>query len=180
MTQRRLPFHRRLASVVRLSPSRLSLLVEAAIHLMIARVLLKTVPFPRLARRWGAFVPPSDVRAASGLEFTSEASAAIARNIRGAIIMGARNVPFGAVCLPQAMAARSMLKRRSIHSVMHFGAAKGEEKPIDAHAWLDAAGVKVTGYPVANGFVEIGCFVGGKRAPATDAPAHDGQFAAQS
>ena len=38
---------------------------------------------------------------------------------------------------------------------MHFGAAKGQDKPLDAHAWLDAAGVEVTGYPVANTFAEI-------------------------
>ena len=64
----------------------------------------------------------------------------------------ARYVPFKAVCLPQAMAARVMLKRRGVESVMHFGAAKGTEKPLDAHAWLDAAGVEVTGYPVAEEF----------------------------
>jgi hypothetical protein len=42
---------------------------------------------------------------------------------------------------------------------MHFGAAKGSDKPLDTHAWLDAAGVEVTGYPAAAAFAEIGCFV---------------------
>jgi hypothetical protein len=68
-------------------------------------------------------------------------------------------VPFDAVCLPQAMAARVMLKRRGVKSVMHFGAAKGADKPLNAHAWLDAAGVEVTGYPAARNFAEIACFV---------------------
>ena len=76
-----------------------------------------------------------------------------------AVTRAARYVPFRAVCLPQAMAARVMLRRRGVASVMHFGAAKGEAKPFDAHAWLDAAGVEVTGYPLANGFAEIACFV---------------------
>ncbi len=71
----------------------------------------------------------------------------------------ARYLPFKAVCLPQAMAAQAMLRRRGVTSVMHFGAARGEEKPLDAHAWLDAAGVEVTGYPVAERFAEIACFV---------------------
>ena len=71
----------------------------------------------------------------------------------------ARYVPFKAVCLPQAMAARVMLKRRGVSSVLHFGAARGQDKPLDAHAWLDAAGVDVTGYPVAQNFAEIACFV---------------------
>ncbi|MEJ2378124.1 MAG: hypothetical protein P8Y53_11890 [Pseudolabrys sp.] len=42
---------------------------------------------------------------------------------------------------------------------MHFGAARGQDKPIDANAWLDAAGIEVTGYPVAKQFAEIACFV---------------------
>jgi hypothetical protein len=52
-----------------------------------------------------------------------------------------------------------MLRRRGVASVLHFGAAKGQDRPIDAHAWLDAAGVEVTGYPVAAQFAEIACFV---------------------
>jgi Transglutaminase-like superfamily len=161
----RLPFFRRVAGLARMPLERQALLVEAAIHLGVSRVLLKTMPFPRLAKRWGAFVPPSDPRAGSGLVNTSDDRAATARKVGDAVRRAARNVPFGAVCLPQAMAARRMLARRSIPSVMHFGAAKGQDKPIDAHAWLDAAGIKVTGYPVANGFVEMGCFVGGQVPP---------------
>jgi hypothetical protein len=157
----RLPLHRRVASLGLTTPERLALLAEASVQLFIARVELKTVPFPKLARAWGPFVPAADERAGEGLAATSEERSALARKVSDAVQRAARNVPFGAVCLPQAMAARRMLKRRHIASVMHFGAAKGSDKPIDTHAWLDAAGVKVTGYPVANGFVEIGCFVGG-------------------
>ena len=61
--------------------------------------------------------------------------------------------------MPQAMAAHTMLKRRGVASVMHFGAAKSKEKSLEAHAWLDAAGVEVTGYPIAKNFAEIACFV---------------------
>jgi Transglutaminase-like superfamily len=66
---------------------------------------------------------------------------------------------FKAVCMPRTMAARVMLKRRGVQSGMHFDAAKGHGKPLDADAWLDAAGVKVTGYPLAESFAEIACFV---------------------
>ena len=52
-----------------------------------------------------------------------------------------------------------MLNRRGVSSVLHFGAGKGQDKPLDAHAWLEAAWVEVTGYPVAKNFAEIGCFV---------------------
>jgi hypothetical protein len=52
-----------------------------------------------------------------------------------------------------------MLKRRGIKTVIHFGAAKGTDEPLDARAWLDAAGVEVTGKPVARSFFEIECFI---------------------
>jgi hypothetical protein len=138
---------------------RRALLAEAVVGLLVARLALIFIPFPRLARRLGTFVPPTDARVAAVQTATTPDEAARAEEIGWAVTRAARYVPFRAVCLPQAMAARVMLERRSVKSVMHFGAAKGQDKPLDAHAWLDAAGVEVTGYPVAPQFAEIGCFV---------------------
>lgn len=143
----------------RLGNRRRMLLVEAAAWLLLARLSLLLISFPRLARRLGTFVAPADARVARGKSASSGGDACLAEEIGWAVTRAARHVPFRAVCLPQAMAARIMLKRRGIGSVLHFGAAIGSQKPIDAHAWLDAAGVKVTGYPVAEKFAEIGCFV---------------------
>ena len=139
---------------------RRALLPEAVVFLLAARLALIFVPFPRLARRLGTFVPPTDPRAAQARTRPLRRSEAqLAEDIGWAVTRAARYVPFKAVCLPQAMAAQVMLKRRGVQSVMHFGAAKGTDKPLDAHAWLDAAGVEVTGYPVAEDFAEIACFV---------------------
>jgi hypothetical protein len=138
---------------------RRALVIEAIACLLLARLSLIFVPFPRLARRIGTFVPPTDPRAAQARTGISPNQTHLAEDIGWAVTRAARYVPFKAVCLPQAMAARVMLKRRGVASVMHFGAAKGTDKPLDAHAWLDAAGVEVTGYPVAEGFAEIACFV---------------------
>jgi len=137
---------------------RRALIAEAAVWLLAARLALVFVPFPRLARRMGAFVPPSDARVASAAAPTTPDQAQIARQVSWAVRRAAAHVPFKAVCLPQAMAGQIMLKRRGVASAMHFGAAKRPDK-LDAHAWLDAAGVKVTGYPVGPGFTEIACFV---------------------
>lgn len=150
---------RRLTSAVRVGGRRRRLIAEAAGWLLLARLALVFVPFPVIARRLGAFVPPTDPRVAAAAAAADAADAALAREISWAVTRGAAHVPFKAVCLPQAMAARIMLRRRGIASVMHFGAAIGRDKPLDAHAWLDAAGVKVTGYPVAREFAEIACFV---------------------
>ena len=138
---------------------RRALLPEAVVFLLGARLALIFVPFPRLARRLGTFVPPADPRAAQATTGRCADQAQLAEDIGWAVTRAARYVPFKAVCLPQAMAAQVMLKRRGVQSVMHFGAAKGTDKPLDAHAWLDAAGVEVTGYPVAENFAEIACFV---------------------
>lgn len=83
----------------------------------------------------------------------------IAEEISRAVTQAARHVPFRAVCLPQAMAARAMLRRRGVRGVIHFGAARGVQNRLEAHAWVDAAGIKVTGYPLPQGFTEIACLV---------------------
>lgn len=138
---------------------RRALVIEAVAWLLLARLALILIPFPRLARSLGTFVPPTDSRALRARSKASQNDARIAAEIGWAVTRSARYVPFKAVCLPQAMAARVMLKRRGVASVLHFGAAKGQDKPLDAHAWLNAAGVEVTGYPVAKNFSEIACFV---------------------
>ena len=142
-----------------ISNRRRALLAEAAAYLLAARLALIFIPFPRLARRLGTFVPPTDPRVLQTKTIAADGQARLAEDIGWAVTRAARYLPFKAVCLPQAMAARVMLKRRGVESVMHFGAARGTEKPLDAHAWLDAAGVEVTGYPVAENFAEIACFV---------------------
>jgi len=150
---------RRLRRFAQVGNRRRSLLVEAVAWLLLARLSLIFIPFPRLARHLGTFVSPTDVRALHASSESSDDAARLAEEIGWAVTRAARHVPFKAVCLPQAMAARVMLKRRGVGSVLHFGAAKGQHKSLDAHAWLDAAGVEVTGYPVAETFAEIACFV---------------------
>jgi Transglutaminase-like superfamily len=150
---------RRLLRLARLPGARRVLLIEAACWLLAARLALRLVPFPRLASRLGTLVPPGDQRALRAAVRGAPDQVRLAREIGWAVTAAARHVPFKAVCLPQALAARIMLRRRGVLSVMHFGAGKGRGKPIAAHAWLDAAGIAVTGYPQALAFAEIACFV---------------------
>jgi hypothetical protein len=136
-----------------------ALLAEAVARLIAARARLALTPFRRIAKTLGTFVPPADPRVAEARAPGPEDRARIARDVGWAVTRAASHVPFEAVCLPQAMAAHAMLRKRGVGSVMHLGARRSEEKPIDAHAWLDAAGVEVTGYPLSEGMTEIGCFV---------------------
>lgn len=136
-----------------------TLLAEAAAHLLAARIRLASMPFKTIAKGLGDFVPPSDARVAERRAPAPADQTRAAEQVGWAVTRAANHTPFKAVCLPQAMAAHAMLRRRGIASAMHFGARRSEEKPIDAHAWLDAAGVEVTGYPLDPGMTEIGCFV---------------------
>ena len=59
--------------------------------------------------------------------------------------MAGRNVPWNAVCLPQAMAAKAMLARRGCGSSFRLGADFDAQGRIIAHAWLVAGGTIVVG-----------------------------------
>jgi transglutaminase superfamily protein len=150
---------RLLARFSQLDGGRRLLLAEAMASLFAARLALIFVAFPRLARHLGSLVSPTDPRVSEIATSAGSDQAHIAKEVSWAVTRVARYVPFKAVCLPQAMAARGMLRRRGITSVMHLGVAKGQVKLLDAHAWLEAAGVEVTGYPLAERLAEIACFV---------------------
>jgi len=140
---------------VQVGGRRRALLVEALSWLLLARLSLIIIPFRHVGRYLGTFVRASDRRVVEGQSDRSWTETQLAAEIGWAVTRAARYAPFRAVCLPQAMAARFMLKRRGVESVLHLGVRKGIDKPFEAHAWLDAAGVQVTGYPESIAFTEI-------------------------
>lgn len=150
---------RKIGTALGLGPRRQLLVAEAAASMLAARLSLALFPFRRVARGIGTFVPPTDPRVAAQAQDVDTERAEVARSIGWAVRTMAPWMPFRSVCLQQAIAAHAMLRRRGIPAVMHFGAGKSDAKPLDAHAWLDAAGVKVTGYPIARHITELGCFV---------------------
>jgi Transglutaminase-like superfamily len=106
---------------------------EAILALALARLIVVAVPFrliaPRLSRG-----PESDA-----------CDEAISLGVRRAVMAAARNVPWNAACLPQAMAAKAMLKRRGCGSSLHLGAGFNGQGQLIAHAWLVAGGTIVVG-----------------------------------
>lgn len=145
---------RKLNSLMRMDSRRRGLMAEAAVCLAVARGVLLVFPFRHVARRLGRLTSPGAAAAAGGDQ-------ELAKAVGWAVRRTATYVPFKAVCLQQAIAARMMLRRRGVESALHFGVARGESpaSPLRAHAWLDTAGAKITGYPVRAGFVEIACFL---------------------
>jgi hypothetical protein len=141
---------------VNLPMARKHLVAEAVTRLALARLWLVFIPFNSLAVWFGTVAKPGEAPSAPP---QTAGEAEQARAIGWAVTRAARYVPFRAVCLPQAIAAKAMLERRGIASVMHFGVAKRTDEPLAAHAWLDSGGIEVTGYPVGGDFVEVARFL---------------------
>jgi Transglutaminase-like superfamily len=133
------------------------LLAEAVAWLAIARLALLFVPFRKLAARFGTVVPAGAVTVPT-LQTPSPSQQEQAREVGWAVTRAARYVPFRAVCLPQAIAAKAMLDRRRVGSVMHFGILR-KTVPLAAHAWLDSGNVEVTGFPLGPEIAEIARFL---------------------
>jgi|ERR1700728_876837 len=62
-----------------------------------------------------------------------------------------------ALCLPRALAAHAMLRRRGIASRLCLGVAR-EEGALTAHAWVEVGAEKVVGGHQAARFTRLGEF----------------------
>jgi hypothetical protein len=109
------------------------LFLEAIAMLGLARFIIITFPFGFMAS-WLSRAPE-----------TSACNEILLLSVRRAVTTAARNVPWNAVCLPQALAAKAMLARRGCGSSFHLGADFDAQGKVIAHAWLVAGGVVVVG-----------------------------------
>jgi hypothetical protein len=133
------------------------LAAEAALRLLVAWAALRVRPFHRVARGLGDFTASgdSDDREPPGRVVDVETARAVAWAVGAA----ARRMPFEATCLPQAIAAQAMLRRRGVAAFVYLGAGHDEAGRMEAHAWVDAAGIGVTGHPVPPRLRKFGRFV---------------------
>jgi hypothetical protein len=151
----------KLRTLIVMNPRRRAFMVEAAFWLVVARLVSGFMPFQQIARRLGDLTPPHEALERLAQTRTSGRDVETARMIGWAVTRMSGYVPFKAVCLQQAIAAKAMLRRRGITSALHFGVSQpgADARSFEAHAWLDAPGALVTGYPIKSGFTEIACFV---------------------
>lgn len=112
--------------------------LEAATTLGGVRLALWLLPYRRVRT---LFEPRPPV--GRGPLGEAERAARVAETT-SAIRRGSRVVP-AASCLTQAIAARSMLARRDVPSTLRIGVAKSGEARLEAHAWVETAGVVVVG-----------------------------------
>ncbi len=116
------------------------LLVEAFLLLGIARLGVLILPFRWLAKSLGTHMKDDQTP-------MQPVALQMARLIGGAVRSAAGWTPWGSVCLPQAVAAKWMLKRRRIPGTVYLGVMKDETKPekLSAHAWVRCGKMILTG-----------------------------------
>jgi hypothetical protein len=125
------------------------LLVEAVCFLSVARVAIAIFPF-RILVRWFGHVP-NDSPPEAPLSGCGEIGRAVER--------AARNLPWRAMCLPQAIAAKLMLSRRGYRSIVHFGVGRDPAGKLIAHVWVccgDAIVVGRAGIPAVAPLARFG------------------------
>jgi hypothetical protein len=133
------------------------LLVQVFVLLGITRLAINTLPFRRLARRFGPLRVETPEQA-------SAAELAAARRIAWAIHRISPYTPWKSNCFPQALTAKLLLRRRAIPSTLYLGAAfkrgglTGSQSGMEAHAWLRCGPRYVTGGRGHEHFGTVGVF----------------------
>lgn len=122
---------------------RLSLSIEAFLHIAVARFALRVLPYrvyERLLRTRS--IPAVDTHAA------------IAREVGWIVQRVAGIIPWRSDCLIQATAAQWMLRRRKVPTRLHIGVAPAHSA-FSAHAWLSHESTILTGRPGHTRFQTI-------------------------
>ena len=114
--------------------------LEAIGELVSAHFRIRAVPPRRWRSRFGS-VASGELPA----PYTPDQLGTV-RRVRLAIARALRNVPGSPNCLPQALAARRMLRRRGIASQLYLGTERDGTGIPRFHAWLKVGEEWVTGH----------------------------------
>lgn len=136
----------KLQTFARMDGAQRLLVVEAMLMLALARLILHAVHFRHIAP-WLARAPEMDICDATH----------VAR-VREAVEIAARNIPWNAACLPQAIAAKILLARRGHGASFHLGADYDGRGRLIAHAWLEAGGTVIVGAKGVVGMTPLARF----------------------
>lgn len=119
---------------------------EAAVALVLARLAVRLLPSARLFA-W-ADRPTRRIR-----RFAVDEANWVAWAVEHAATLPGMH----ALCLPRALAAHAMLRRRGIANKLCLGVAR-DGSEIAAHAWIEVGGKQIVGADDARGFTQIAAF----------------------
>ena len=129
---------------MKLATRRRVYLREAALMLALARLAVHLVPPQRLFA-W-ADRPPRRIR-----RFAADET--------GWVAWAVETIGANALCLPRALAAHAMLRRRGVASRLCLGVARKDEA-IAAHAWVEVGDDKIAGEMEAEDYTCIAAYGG--------------------
>ena len=123
---------KRIKSFFSLSPKEKLLFFEALVFQYVTWMLLLILPFRRIVKRYPNPETPGKTPDAALLE-----------KIRTATAQANVMALWKNRCLVQSLAARRMLSRRGLTSILYFGMIKGpNENPI-AHSWITVNAIEI-------------------------------------
>ena len=123
---------------------------EASIRVVVSRLALIVLPFPRVARHLGS-------PGTADLAAPAPTDPAVVDAVGSAVQRASRLVPFAASCLAQAMAGQQMLRTRGTASTIRMGLDR-KGNSMYAHAWLVCGDVTVTGAGSIKAFTAVASF----------------------
>ena len=132
------------------SISQQSLLIEAAICLVLARVALAVVPFRHLTKYMGRTLMHPEVMGSDRERLRNE--------VAWAVTAAAKHLPIKMVCFPRGIAAQAMLRRRLIGATIFYGVANLPEHGLAAHVWVQDGTCGVVGHQVAAQYAVLMCY----------------------
>jgi hypothetical protein len=128
------------------------LLLEAGLTLAATQAAIRLLPSRWIISRLGHPVVASPEAPVSAEQVQR------AQQVGWAVQALARFLPWDAKCLAQALAGKWMLQRRRLPSILYLGVDHGEEKWLEAHAWLGCGTEIITGEPQHKRFKIIAAF----------------------
>ncbi len=140
-----------LLKLLNLPKADIGLLLEAILWLGIVRLAVVMLPFRQIVPWLGAR------QSATPAAPLPEAHVHLVKRIGWAVRTAAAHLPWQAVCLPQAIAAKFMLRRRGFASTLYLGASH-DGAEFKAHAWIRAGDVIVTGYQDMQRYTVVSSF----------------------
>ena len=130
--------------------------VEASVLVLAARIAVAVLPHPRLVQVLERPVRRREPAGRHRDDLRDEVALAVRWTVD--------RVP-GAVCLPRAIAAQAMLRRRGIATTLHFGVPAASSADRALHAWLTDGAIGITGARTSAAYRSVVSY-GSPRGPA--------------
>ena len=125
------------ARLFRLPKAQLASLFLAICLMILARLVIWTLPFSATRR----FILDEATHGMGAVAIDH----VVVDRVVWALNKVSRNMPWAATCLTRALCARIMLGREGQRTELRLGVARRDDGGLSGHAWLEAGGVVIVG-----------------------------------